>query len=75
MLALAQQAKDSLRVPSLSALSTRSNDLQVCFILAHQCNGQTSHNTAEQNQRDGNAKVDVEVWVTGILRQILLALG
>ena len=75
MLALAQQAKDSLRVPSLSALSARSNDLQVCFVLTHQRNGQASHNTTEQNQRDGNAKVDVEVRVAGILRQLLVALG
>ena len=75
MLALAQQAKDPLRVPSLSALSARSNDLQVCFILAHQSNGQASHNTAEQNQRDGNAKVDVEVRVAGIFGQLFFALG
>ena len=74
MLALAQQAEDSLRVPPLSALSTCRNDLQVCFILAHQSNGQASHNTAEQNQRDGNAKVDVEVRVAGVLGQLLFAL-
>ena len=75
MLALAQQAKDSLRVSSLGALSARSNDLQVCFVLAHQSNGQAGHDTAEQNQRDGNAKVDVEVRVAGILRQLFFALG
>ena len=75
MLALAQQAEDSLRVPSLSALSARSNDLQVRLILAHQRNSQTRHNTAEQNQRDGNAKVDVEVRVAGIFGQLFFALG
>lgn len=75
MLALAQQAQDSLRMPSLSALSARSNDLQVRLILAHQRNSQTSHNTAEQNQRDGNAKVDVQVRVARIFRQFLLAFG
>lgn len=73
MLALVQQSQDPLRVSLLRSFSTRSNDLQVRLILAHQCNGKSSKGTTEEHQGDGHAEVDVKVRIARVLGQLLVA--
>jgi hypothetical protein len=72
MLALAQQAQHSLRVSLLGPFSTCCDDLQVGLVLSHQRDCQSSHDAAQQDEGDGNAQVDVQVRVAGILRQLFL---
>jgi hypothetical protein len=74
MLALAQQTQHSLCVPLLGAFSACCDDLQVCLVLSHQCDCQTSHDAAQQDESDGNAQIKVQIRVAGVLGQLLFRL-
>jgi hypothetical protein len=58
MLALLQQTQDSGGALLLAALARGCNDLQVDFILAHECNGQARKDSAQEDEGNGDTQID-----------------
>jgi hypothetical protein len=58
MLALLQQAQDSGSALLLAALARGCDNLQVDFILAHECNRQASKDSAQEHEGNGDTQID-----------------
>jgi hypothetical protein len=58
MLALFQQPQNSGGAFLLAALARGCNDLQVDFVLAHECNGQAGKDSAQEDEGNGDTQID-----------------